>query len=139
MNPFRRSTLALALMAASVLMVSTACKREDPQIRELTQKAAEADKANQQLNQAGSEQQKKLAQAGVNDIKPNAETLQLTDEQKQALEERIKNEKNSSYQALLQEVLDKVKDVLTQYELPRRIMARKTFQRTTSGKVIRTE
>ncbi|MCC6512512.1 MAG: hypothetical protein IT187_00780 [Geothrix sp.] len=111
MNPFRRSTLALALMATSVLMVSTACKREDPQIRELTQKAAEADKANQQLNQAGSEQQKKLAQAGVNDIKPNAETLQLTDEQKQALEERIKNEKNSSYQALLQEVLDKDKEI----------------------------
>jgi predicted nucleic acid-binding Zn-ribbon protein len=111
MNPFRRPTLALALMAASILMVSTACKREDPQIRELTQKAAEADKANQQLNQAGAEQQKKLAQAGVNDIRPNAETLQLTDDQKKALEERIKNEKNSSYQALLQEVLDKDKDI----------------------------
>ena len=111
MNPFRRSTLALALMAASLLTVSTACKREDPQIRELTQKAAEADKASQQLNQAGSDQQKKLAQAGVNDVKPNAETLQLTDDQKKALEERIKNEKNSSYQALLQEVLDKDKDI----------------------------
>jgi predicted nuclease with TOPRIM domain len=111
MNPFRRSTLALVLMAASLMMVSTACKREDPQIRELTQKAAEADKAGQQLNQAGSEQQKKLAQAGVNDIKPNTETLQLTDEQKKALEERIKNEKNSSYQALLQEVLDKDKEI----------------------------
>jgi len=111
MNPFRRPTLALALMAASLLMVSTACKREDPQIRELTQKAAEADKASQQLNQAGGEQQKKLAQAGVNDIKPNAETLQLTEEQKKALEERIKNEKNSSYQALLQEVLDKDKEI----------------------------
>ena len=111
MNPFRRPTLALALMAASILMVSTACKREDPQIRELTQKAAEADKTSQQLNQAGTDQDKKLAQAGVNDIKPNAETLQLTDEQKKALEERIKNEKNSSYQALLQEVLDKDKEI----------------------------
>ncbi len=111
MISFRRPTLALALMAASFLMVSTACKREDPQIRELTQKAAEADKAGQQLNQAGSEQQKKLAQAGVNDVKPNAETLQLSDEQKKALEERIKNEKNSSYQALLQEVLDKDKEI----------------------------
>ena len=111
MNLVRRPTLALALMAASLLMVSTACKREDPQIRELTQKAAEADKANQQLNQAGTEQQKKLAQAGVNDIKPNAETLQLTPDQKKALEERIKNEKNSSYQALLQEVLDKDKEI----------------------------
>ena len=111
MNPFRRSTLALVMMAASLLMVSTACKREDPQIKELTQKAAEADKANQQLNQAGTDQQKKLAQAGVNDIKPNAETLQLTEDQKKALEERIKNEKNSSYQALLQEVLDKDKEI----------------------------
>ncbi len=111
MNPFRRPTLALALMAASFLLVSTACKREDPQIRELTQKAAEADKASQQLNQAGTDQQKKLAQAGVNDIRPNAETLQLTDDQKKALEERIKNEKNSSYQAILQEVLDKDKEI----------------------------
>jgi predicted nuclease with TOPRIM domain len=111
MHPFRRSTLALALMAASFLMVSTACKREDPQIRELTQKAAEADKTSQQVNQAASEEQKKLAQAGVNDVKPNAETLQLTEEQKKALEERIKNEKNSSYQALLQEVLDKDKEI----------------------------
>ncbi|WP_243286681.1 hypothetical protein [Geothrix terrae] len=108
---FRRPALALTLMAASILMVSTACKREDPQIRELTQKAAEADKASQQANQASAEQQKKLAQAGVNDIRPNAETLQLTDEQKKALEERIKNEKNSSYQALLQEVLDKDKEI----------------------------
>jgi predicted nuclease with TOPRIM domain len=111
MNPFRRSTLALALMAASILTVSTACKREDPQIRELTQKAAEADKASQQANQAATEEQKKLSQAGVTDIKPNTETLQLTDEQKKALEERIKNEKNSSYQALLQEVLDKDKEI----------------------------
>ena len=111
MNPFRRSTLALALMAASLLVVAPACKREDPQIRELTQKAAEADKASQERNQAGAEEQKKLAQAGANDIKPNAETLQLTDEQKKALEERIKNEKNSSYQALLQEVLDKDKEI----------------------------
>jgi hypothetical protein len=104
----RRSLLA---GLASVFMLFTACKREDPQIRELTEKAAAADKASQQLQQAGSEQQKKLQQAGVNDIRPNADTLQLTEEQKKALEERIKNEKNSSYQALLQEVLDKDKEI----------------------------
>ena len=40
---------------------------------------------------------------------------------------------------VVQEVLDKVKEVLGEYELPRRIMARKAFQRTNSGKVIRTE
>jgi hypothetical protein len=42
-----------------------------------------------------------------------APTLQLTDEQKAALEDRIKAEKNSSYQALLQEVLDKDKELKT--------------------------
>ena len=111
MNPFRRMALVLALLAVPSLVLTVACKREDPQIRELTQKAAEADKAGQQLAQAGGEQQKKLAQAGVNDVKPNAETLLLTDDQKKALEERIRNEKNSSYQALLQEVLDKDKEI----------------------------
>ncbi|MBI3130239.1 MAG: hypothetical protein HYZ13_02680 [Acidobacteria bacterium] len=104
-----RTTLLAAV--ASMALVFTACKREDPQIRELTQKAAEADKAGQQLGQAGSEQQKKLAQAGVTDVRVNAETMQLSEEQKKALEERIKNEKNSSYQALLQEVLDKDKEI----------------------------
>ena len=111
MNPFRRMALVLALLAVPSLVLTTACKREDPQIRELTQKANEADRAGQQLAQAGTEQQKKLAQAGVNDVKPNAETLLLTDDQKKALEERIRNEKNSSYQALLQEVLDKDKEI----------------------------
>ena len=111
MNPFRRVALVLALLAVPSLVLTVACKREDPQIRELTQKANEADRAGQQLAQAGSEQQKKLAQAGVNDVKPNAETLLLTDDQKKALEERIRNEKNSSYQALLQEVLDKDKEI----------------------------
>jgi predicted nuclease with TOPRIM domain len=104
-----RISLFASLMAA--LLVLPGCKREDPQIRELTEKAAQADKAEQQLNQAGSEQAKKLAAAGVKGMVPNAETLQLSDEQKKALEERIKNEKNSSYQALLQEVLDKDKEI----------------------------
>ena len=108
---FGRSSMMLSLMTASFLLVMPACKREDPQIRELTQKAAEADKTSQQISQAGAEQQKRLSQAGVTDIKPGTETLQLTDEQKKALEERIKNEKNSSYQALLQEVLDKDKEI----------------------------
>ena len=111
MNPFRRVALVLALLAVPSLVLTVACKREDPQIRELTQKAAEADKAGQQLAQAGGAPQTKLAQAGVNDVKPNAETLLLTDDQKKALEERIRNEKNSSYQALLQEVLDKDKEI----------------------------
>ena len=100
-----------------VLMVMLArrpaCKRsgEDKEIKDLSQKAAELDKLSQQATTAGAEQAEKLKEAGVNDVRPNAATLQLTEEQKQALEERIKAEKNSSYQALLQEVLDKDKEI----------------------------
>jgi predicted nuclease with TOPRIM domain len=101
----------LSFLATSFLVVMPACKREDAQIRELTQKAAEADKTTQQISQEGAEQQKLLTQAGVNDIRPSSDTMQLTDEQKKVLEERIKNEKNSSYQALLQEVIDKDKEI----------------------------
>ena len=108
---FGPSSLAPALVAAALLLVMPACKREDPKIRELTQKAMEADKTTQKISEEGAEQQKRLAQAGVTSVIPNAETMQLTDEQKKVLEERIKNEKNSSYQALLQEVIDKDKEI----------------------------
>jgi len=103
----------LGAFAVAALMVSPACKKtgEDKEIHELSQKAAELDKMSQQANVAGNAQTHKLKEAGVNDIRPNAETLQLTPEQKIALEERIKAEKNSSYQALLQEVLDKDKEI----------------------------
>ena len=56
-----------------------------------------------------------------------------------SLEDALAEYDELTVEGLLQEVLDKVKEVLGEYELPRRIMARKAFQRTTSGKVIRTE
>jgi hypothetical protein len=95
------------------LIALPACKRsgEDKEIHDLSQKAAELDKLSQQASGAESDEARKLKEAGVNDVKPNASTLQLTDEQKAALEARIKAEKNSSYQALLQEVLDKDKEI----------------------------
>jgi hypothetical protein len=109
----RLSRYLLGALAVAVLAVSPACKKtgEDKEIHDLTQKAAELDKMTQQANVAGAEQNRNLKEAGVNDIRPNAETLQLTPEQKAALEDRIKAEKNSSYQALLQEVLDKDKEI----------------------------
>jgi len=84
---------------------------EPKEFQDITQKVGEMDKASQKANMAGQEQARKLKEAGVTDVKPNAETMQLTEEQKKALEERIKAEKNSSYQALLQEVLDKDKEI----------------------------
>ena len=112
-KPFFRFLLGAVAVAA--LMLAPACKPsgEDKEIRDLSQKAAELDKLSQQANIAGADQNRKLKEAGVNDVRPNAATLQLTEEQKNALEERIKAEKNSSYQALLQDVLDKDKELKT--------------------------
>jgi len=112
-KPFFRFLLGAVAVAA--LMLAPACKPsgEDKEIRDLSQKAAELDKLSQQANTAGADQNRKLKEAGVNDVRPNAATLQLTEEQKNALEERIKAEKNSSYQALLQDVLDKDKELKT--------------------------
>jgi hypothetical protein len=102
-------------MTLAILMLVPACRRsgEDKEIRDLSQKAAELDQLSQQAGTAANEETRKLKAAGVNDVRPDAATLQLTDEQKAALEDRIKAEKNSSYQALLQEVLDKDKELKT--------------------------
>ena len=111
MNP--RLRLALAAPAAVMLLVTPACKKtkpEEKEIQDLKQKAGELDKLSQQAGQQGQGQAQRLQQAGV-DVRPNPETMQLTEDQKKALEERIKSEKNSSYQALLQEVLDKDKEI----------------------------
>lgn len=101
----------MGAFAAAALLIAPACESkkesENPEIRDLTQKAGELDKLSQTAKVAGADQNKKLKEAGVNDVKPNPENLQLTEPQKTALEARIKMEKNSSYQALLQEVLDK--------------------------------
>ncbi len=109
-----------ATAAVTLLVLAPGCdkfkqKSEDKEIKNLEEKAAQLDKLSQQQQQATGTQEEKLkalnTQAGGVDIKPNAETMQLTDEQKKALEERIKSEKNSSYQALLQEVLNKDKEI----------------------------
>jgi len=113
MNFSRMPRLLFGALTIAVLMTTPACRKtgEDKEIVDLKQKAAELDKMSQKANTAGAEQTHALKEAGVNDIRPNAETLQLTPEQKTALEARIKAEKNSSYQALLQEVLDKDKEI----------------------------
>jgi hypothetical protein len=113
MNFPRLTRYLMGAFTVAVLLVAPACKKEgeNKEIRDLSQKAAELDKLSQKANVSGADQSRKLKEAGVNDVKPNAETLQLTEDQKKALEERIKAEKNSSYQALLQEVLDKDKEI----------------------------
>jgi hypothetical protein len=106
----------MCTLALTGLALAPGCRREGGdretrEIKDLSQKAAELDKLSQQAGAAGQEQTRKLQAAGVNDVRPDAATLQLTEEQKAALEARIKAEKNSSYQALLQDVLDKDKEI----------------------------
>jgi len=100
-------------MAVLALALAPACKKsaEEKEIKDLQVKAAELDKLNQQSGEAGMSQAAKLKEAGAGDVRLNAETMQLTPEQKQVLEERIKAEKNSSYKELLQEVIDKDKEI----------------------------
>lgn len=105
----------MGILAIACLVISPACKKKGPEepqeFKEITQKVGEMDKLSQQQSVAGQEQSRKLQEAGVTDVRPNPETMQLTEEQKKALEERVKTEKNSSYQSLLQEVLDKDKEI----------------------------
>jgi predicted nucleic acid-binding Zn-ribbon protein len=105
--------LVLGALTALLFLAAPGCNRtgENREIKDLSQKAAELEKLSQQASATKVEESRKLAQAGVNDAAPDVNTLQLTDAQRAALEERIKAEKNSSYQALLQEVLDKDQEI----------------------------
>lgn len=96
-------------LAAALLLLAggLACKREDPRIRTLTEQAAHADEAAQQLRQAWSDQFKRLARAKIGPLPPEANLLLLTAEQKQALEARVRIEKDSSRKGLLREILEK--------------------------------
>jgi len=84
-----------------------ACQREDPQIRVLTEQAAQADEAGRQLRQAWSAQFRRLALVGVRNLRLDASPMLLTAEQKRALEARLRTERDSSRRGLLQEILDK--------------------------------
>ena len=106
---FRFTRHALAAGLAAAVLVLPGCNRENAKIKEQTEKAAQAGQTQEQIQAAGQAQQQALQKAGVTDVQPNPDTMQLTDDQRKALEDRIKNEKNSSYQALLQEVIDKDK------------------------------
>jgi len=105
----------LGAFAVAALVLAPACGKKKPEepkeFQEVTQKVGELNKLSEQASAQSADQSRKLKEAGVTDIKPNAETMQLTEEQKKNLEERIKGEKDSSYKALLQEVIDKDKEI----------------------------
>jgi hypothetical protein len=99
------------------------CKREDPQIRALTERASQADEAAQQLRQAWRDQFRRFSLVGMKPLPPGPLPLQLTPEQRLALEARVRIEKNSSRRALLQEILDQDGEVKAQTERLRGLQA----------------
>lgn len=95
--------LRLAWSAAILLVAGTGCRREDPEIRVLTERAAHADEASQALRQAWSQQLGRFTRARL-EAPP---LLLLSEEQKRALEVRVRLEKDNSRRGLLRELLAK--------------------------------
>ena len=97
---------------------------ESTESKDLVTKVSEAEKAEGQAQKAAKAQAEAMAKAG---LQPSATGIQLTEGQRTLLESRVKEEKNNSTAALLQEILDRDKQIseLTtkvaklQSELPR--------------------
>ena len=76
--------------------------------KDLVNKVAETQSAEGQAQAAAKAQADALAKAGM---QPNTAVIQLTQEQRTLLESRVKNEKDNSTASLLQEILDRDKQI----------------------------
>lgn len=95
-------------------MLASACRREDPRIRELTNKAAQAEEASQQLRGAWVAQLKRLPLLAMGRPRPKSPlAVPFTPEQIRFLEARINAEQDVSRRALLQEALVKDREIRT--------------------------
>jgi hypothetical protein len=104
----------VAFFAAAALVSAVACKVESQQekeIKDLTARTAELDGLVRQNRLAGAQQSAQLREAGVGGVRPDFETGQLTPEQKAVLEKRVREEKDNSTRGLIQEVLDRDKEI----------------------------
>ncbi len=113
MKILRTIALGAALVAAPLaITLSVGCDQksqsETTESKDLIKKVAEAQQAEGQSQAATKAQAEALAKAGV---QPNAAVIQLTPEQRAMLETRVKNEKDNSTAALLQEILDRDKQI----------------------------
>jgi hypothetical protein len=110
---FRHITFFAAAALAPTMACKMACKVESQQEREikaLTTKTAEMDGLIQKNRLAGSQQSARLSEAGVGDMRVNSETG-LSPEQKALLERRAREEKDNSARGLIQEVLDRDREI----------------------------
>ena len=110
MKPNTLNPRIRTILAAAALALILACGKQDAQVKDMAQKAEQAQATQTQVQQAGQRQQQQLAQAGLKDV-TNPETMQLTPDQKALLEARLKAEKSTGTGALLQAILDKDKEI----------------------------
>lgn len=101
---------AAGVLAGLLAVLASGCRREDPRIRELTVKAAQADDAARQLRQAWSAQLARLPLLRRRGA-PAPYAIPFTPEQIRFLEARINAERDVSYRAILREVLDKDREI----------------------------
>ena len=110
MKPNTLNPRIRTILAAAALALVLACGKQDAQVKDMAQKAEQAQATQTQVQQAGQRQQQQLAQAGLKDV-TNPETMQLTPDQKALLEARLKAEKSTGTGDLLQAILDKDKEI----------------------------
>ncbi len=112
MKTMQRFALGAAL-AITPLALTIGCDRKADQAEaakaeDLVRKVTEAEKAEGQVKQAAQAQAQAMGQAGM---QPNTQGVQLTDAQRGLLEKRVKEEKDNSTAALIQEILDRDKQI----------------------------
>ena len=113
MNILRTIAFGAALAAMPLALTLTfGCdnksQSESTASNDLVKKVAEAQTAEGQAQAAAKAQAEALAKAG---LQPNAAVIQLTPDQRTLLESRVKNEKDNSTAALIQEILDRDKQI----------------------------
>jgi hypothetical protein len=104
------ATLALVPLALS-LALTMGCEKKsasETEAKDLTKKVAEAESAAGQAQTAAKAQSEAMAKAG---LQQNADSVPLTEPQRAMLEKRVKEEKNNGVSALLQEILDRDKQI----------------------------
>ncbi len=105
------AALALVPLALTVGCDKKADQAEADKAADLVRKVAEAEKSEGQVKQATQTQTQALAQAGMQPNAPGVQGVQLTEAQRGLLEKRVKEEKDNGTASLLQEILDRDKQI----------------------------
>lgn len=99
-----------AVLAMAPLLLTLGCDRKsgtEAETKDLVRKVAEAEKAEGKAQSATKAQSEAMAKAGL----PASPNVQLTEGQRALLEKRVKEEKDNGVAALLQEILDRDKQI----------------------------